>query len=55
MLPKEILLSWVFELWIYILNFTFFVYILSKRLLNTDPKRIRIHNTDRNSKKECKN
>ena len=68
MLPKEILLSWVSELWIYILNRTgtyiflppfYFIFTCvdpdpyseygsgfgPKKLLNTDPIWIRIHNT----------
>ena len=51
---KKFVLSWVSELWIYILNLTSLASILtyifmsgsgSKLGLNTDPIRIRIHNT----------
>ena len=51
---KKFLLSWVSELWIYfvylislasILTFIYMCGSGSRKLLNTDPIRIRIHNT----------
>ena len=45
---KNLKISWVSEWWICVLNLTPFASILSTKLLNTDPIRIRIHNTDLN-------